>query len=426
MQTVFRRAPVAALLALVLAAQQGSAQGDPCTDLKALRTKYDDYMVAIQTNAAQSLTKWPQAYRDELKRVEQKQREGGNLEGVLAIRKEIERFDKEKQLPDESLSEIAGLKELQLKWRKMPAVIEIERNRRIVALSQSYRANLEEAKKKLTMQGKLELAIEAKNEIDRVRTSAPVTAAEFVLADSGAWPVSAMDRDATSSASVPRFSQLPANGLVLFYDFNRDEGNKVTDRSGKGNEGKIKGPTWVADGKHNGAYAFDGDVHIDAGARESLQIGGAGKSFTVGCWCKPTAKASQSPAILISQGGNRGGKGDSLHLGYRSKNLFTFDFLVDTLETSSAYDDVGQWHHWIATYDGKERKQRLFRDGVKIGERTSNGDFVGHGAVYVGQWVNRDAGFKGLIDEVMIWNRALTESEVRQVYALHGLRRGQL
>ena len=71
-------------------------------------------------------------------------------------------------------------------------------------------------------------------------------------------------------------------GLVLHYSFDRDENDKVTDKSGKGNHGEVNGAKWTAKGKVGGAYEFDGiDDYIEVAHSKHLDFDAASDSFTV-------------------------------------------------------------------------------------------------------------------------------------------------
>ena len=171
-----------AIVAMCFCAQQCLAQNAPPADIKTLKVKYEQGLAAIQEDANKALTNSVQGYVDALRVLGQKLQGAGDLDGMLAAKKESERFEKEKAIPESAVvADCAALRELQLKWQRMPDAMDISKSKRIVTLSRNHIAALEELKKQLTMQGKVEAAIEAKNEIEKVRTSAEVTAAEFVL-----------------------------------------------------------------------------------------------------------------------------------------------------------------------------------------------------------------------------------------------------
>ena len=174
-----------AMLALCLGAQLCSAQSTPSVDLKTLKSKYKQDLAVIQADSDKALTNSIQGYADALKVLGQKLQGAGDLDGILAVQKESERFGKEKAIPEGAVvADNVALRELQLYWQKMPETIDISKSRKIVALSKGHIAALEAAKKQLTTQGKVEEAVELKNEIERLRTSAEVTAAEFILTSS--------------------------------------------------------------------------------------------------------------------------------------------------------------------------------------------------------------------------------------------------
>ena len=81
--------------------------------------------------------------------------------------------------------------------------------------------------------------------------------------------------------------------------------------------------------------------------------------------------------------------------------------------------DDGNWHHVIATYDGNVSK--IYVDGSISAYRTIGAQVVGNTvSLTVGKLINGDGNdygyFDGLIDEVGLWNRALTAEEVTKLY----------
>ena len=85
-------------------------------------------------------------------------------------------------------------------------------------------------------------------------------------------------------------SEAVKEGLVLYYTFD-EKGDRVEDRSGKGNHGTPRGAAYSPDGLQGGAFQFDGqDDALDCGADPSLQIPG---SLTYSLWLKTT----QTPPV---------------------------------------------------------------------------------------------------------------------------------
>jgi len=182
-------------------------------------------------------------------------------------------------------------------------------------------------------------------------------------------------------------------GLVLYYSF--DEKDEIArDLSGKGNHGKVLGAKWTAEGKMNGALNFNGiSDHVDIGTVD------LGKAHTVCFWINPESRkvspvggSGNTYAPYISQTElwyNRGGE-DQAGVGY-----------VIGLDT---------WTHIAVSRD--ERSVSFYANGAQIGTTRKLVHNESFSLKYIGQ--NNDKfHVKGTIDEVMVFNRALSAEEVQ-------------
>jgi len=222
-----------------------------------------------------------------------------------------------------------------------------------------------------------------------------------------------------------------ARSLVLYYPFDRDEGGQVTDKSGKNNDGKVNGATWTAQGRAGGAYDFDGvDDYMDAGNPPALQLT---RDFTLAAWIRP--ERTQDSFGIITKG----------H-GYPEQHRRGIEFMLGHDDTLSAYfwDESTryfsgvvkertvprqEWTHVVLLHDSTlpEHQMRAFINGVPCPmnygyETVSSIPVVRNVAepLRIGCMRAGVSQFKGRMDEVMIFNRALSAEEVK---LLHGARR---
>ena len=202
-------------------------------------------------------------------------------------------------------------------------------------------------------------------------------------------------------------SGAPAPGLVAAYSFDAGAGSVLADESENGNSGTISGATWTSDGKFGGALSFDG-------TNDWVEIGDAGSldlttGMTVEAWVKPSAALSGWSTIL-SKERNRLAYG--LFAGEdtgRSAGL-----IVISSEHTALGDELppGVWSHLATTYDGTTL--RLYLNGALSGStsvsgsiRTSSGQLRIGGNSRGGRW------FAGQIDEVRVYDRALSSAELQ-------------
>ncbi|MGB1109329.1 MAG: LamG-like jellyroll fold domain-containing protein, partial [Gammaproteobacteria bacterium] len=134
-----------------------------------------------------------------------------------------------------------------------------------------------------------------------------------------------------------------------------------------------------------------------------------GTSFSFSFWSKLSETGANEWII---------GKGDaavnnaSLHVGYRSNGKFTFAFYFNDLDTPTAVADT-DWHHWAGTYDATNNVRKLYMDGRVVATDNPATDFLDPGhTLYLGRNVAGLDVFDGLLDNVSLWNKVLTEAEV--------------
>jgi Concanavalin A-like lectin/glucanases superfamily/Bacterial Ig domain len=200
------------------------------------------------------------------------------------------------------------------------------------------------------------------------------------------------------------------SGLVAAYSFNAGSGRVVEDSSGNSNNGAITGASWTAPGRFGGALSFDGDrdwVTVNDANSLDLTTG-----MTLEAWVYPTIApsawrtviAKEQPAALVyflhasSIGGNRPATG--VYIG-GEQDLFGDNQLI-----------ANAWTHLAGTYDGVT--QRLFINGVQVASRPQTGAIqTSAGPVVIGGNEVWGEFFQGLIDEVRIYNRALSQAEIQ-------------
>ena len=185
---------------------------------------------------------------------------------------------------------------------------------------------------------------------------------------------------------------------LVAYSLDENSGTTVTDNSGNGNGGTIFGAAWSSQGRYGSALSFDG---VDDRVRATtITLGG---SFTLMAWInKPLNPAY---ATIVTVGGNR-----DFYLG--SGVLAFYDGSADRLFGSAL--SSGTWHHVAIVSDGSTL--RAYLNGAPIGSTYNVALGSYSGSIQVGAWIygtNNVDFFNGTIDEVRIYNRALTQTEIQ-------------
>jgi glucose/arabinose dehydrogenase len=201
-----------------------------------------------------------------------------------------------------------------------------------------------------------------------------------------------------------------AGDVVAAYAFGEGTGTILRDTSGNGNDGTILNATWTTAGRYGSALVFNGStawVTVADAASLDLTTG-----MTLEAWVRPSVTMSTSWRSII--------------LKERSGGLCYSLYANTTAATPGTYINVGgadqnvqgtsaiptnAWTHLAATYDGTTL--RLYVNGALVRSATVAGALVTSGGVLrIGGnavWGER---FNGYIDEVRLYNRALSAGEI--------------
>ena len=192
--------------------------------------------------------------------------------------------------------------------------------------------------------------------------------------------------------------------LVAHWDFDEGKGDVLHDRSGNENHGKIHGAKWVKSGK-GCALRFDGvDDFVDCGQGPSLS---PREALTMSAWVRRDVPPRSGEPALITKGGP-GGYALTLYTDVRSYTYVSGAFCWTGVA-------VGSWNHVVATFDGRHLK--TYRDGKLCANRPHrSGIKPNEEHLLLGKWHDSQACFEGMLDEVKIYNRALSAEEVGAAY----------
>ncbi|NOS71676.1 MAG: LamG domain-containing protein [Verrucomicrobia bacterium] len=209
------------------------------------------------------------------------------------------------------------------------------------------------------------------------------------------------------------------NGLLAYYPFN---GN-ANDESGNGNNASISGAVLTTDrfGEANKAFYFNGAGNRLSASITGIPLGNSPRSITA--WIKPDGDTHPVNAVIAYGIGDCGGKmfglSYSKYLGGTPgyDNLGFWGGCQDY--SANLFTPPNQWSFVAVTYDGSNI--RLFANGLSetdaIGTLSTQNSHLWIGAETLSDGGDFRDFFKGSIDQVRVYNRALLDTEVQKLYA---------
>jgi hypothetical protein len=210
------------------------------------------------------------------------------------------------------------------------------------------------------------------------------------------------------------------DGPNLIGHWKLDEGSGTTtaDSSGNSHNGVVSGASWTA-GKANGALSFSG-----AGTGVVTPAISLGNAFSISVWVNPAA-LSQGGYVRIAE--TRYDRG--LYLGVNAAGT-KYKFIVNAGvgaggSCGAAYGCAeggtitAGWHLVTATYDGTAGK--LYLDGALVATDTFTAPASANLPLYIGRLYSTNGyGWNGKMDDIRLYNKALTEAEVAALYNAGG------
>jgi hypothetical protein len=208
------------------------------------------------------------------------------------------------------------------------------------------------------------------------------------------------------------WGRVAAANLIAYYNLNENSGLVAND-SISGNHASLD--VGMDDGNWVNGYLGNG-IRLD-GDNDELTIAGgnfnfSNKPFAFSIWEKRANTGTED--WIFSQGSGTSNLG--LHLGYRADGRYSLAFWSNDLNTSLNFTE-GLWRHWVMSYDENTQSQDLYLNGELLTQRTASANYQGSGTLYIGSRFNSGSThYEGILDEIKIYDRALTAEEVKQLY----------
>ncbi|OYR72235.1 LamG domain-containing protein [Halorubrum ezzemoulense] len=217
-------------------------------------------------------------------------------------------------------------------------------------------------------------------------------------------------------------NDIPTTGLVSYWPLDDLEDGTATDYVGR-NAGTVNGSVSTVTGKFDNAAAFDGG-YIEVGTGETFGL----SEFTVSAWARaededasglrtilarqdPTGKSYEKRTFVLWFDDDSGFFG----AGVISARTAETDRDLRTVTTSDSYID-SEWHH-VSVTAVADGELTLYVDGTEQTTESIDGPlYTGSGKTWIGQSPSQVRPLSGAVDDVRIYDRALSGSEITTLY----------
>jgi hypothetical protein len=210
------------------------------------------------------------------------------------------------------------------------------------------------------------------------------------------------------------------NDLVSYWTFEEGSGTTVTDVSGNNHNGTLNGSVEFTDDAIVGDYAVE--FHRES---EYIDVGdiALGNLFTISMWAKIPTGASNIQCLFANCKSGAGEDGFAIFVNQypttdKSIQVYTGNG-TDYDEGASSMDafPYDRWNHVAVVMDKSSGKTTVYCNGVNVtADSDIRSDYNTSGTCYIGSYTNAAWAPDGLIDDVQIFNKKLTEAEVKDIY----------
>ncbi|GAB3462221.1 LamG-like jellyroll fold domain-containing protein [Actinophytocola sediminis] len=215
--------------------------------------------------------------------------------------------------------------------------------------------------------------------------------------------------DGSGGSTEPPGPGTPGADGIHYYPFSEGSGTTTTDEVGDADGTLVDGPTWT-DGRDGAGLQFAGDSYVDTGAPLTDTTG----NYSVAAWVK--LDSLDGFATAVSQDGS---SNSGYFLQYSgSDNRFAFSF-VGVRALAPSVPEPGRWYHLVGVRDVVSGTLRLYVDGQQAGSANAcvGSDSQGNTVIGRAKFGGNPVDFwRGAIDQVHVFDRALPPEEVASLY----------
>ena len=211
------------------------------------------------------------------------------------------------------------------------------------------------------------------------------------------------------------YAKIDAESIIGMWLFDEGKGDIAKDLSGNRNDGKLMNdPAW-GKGKIGSALTFDGKTnYVEVSDSSSLDVS---TEVSISLWVYILNFGTSSGDDVIIDKMCSDPKGAFEILNFSANELegrFTLTSGTTIRLQSGLKPPDKSWHHYASTF--KSGEQQLYFDGKAVADSSQTGTLIQNDLpIHIGKGVERNYHFDGMIDEVGIFNVALTENDIQTI-----------
>jgi len=197
--------------------------------------------------------------------------------------------------------------------------------------------------------------------------------------------------------------------LLLYLPCDEIKGGVVSDLSANANDGLVVGTVNLVEGKISKALEFK-----ETGEVKCPYIALNNKSFTICMWVKPKLAGGAEQCVFSQMDANA--TNTSMHYRIYTNATVRMGFYSNDLDLVGGAK-ADEWMHIAYWLDVAGKSRRIYVNGTQAAQDAGLAgiEYLGKkGDTMIGSWSTSGQKFNGVIDEVQIWDRALSAAEIKE------------
>jgi hypothetical protein len=224
--------------------------------------------------------------------------------------------------------------------------------------------------------------------------------------------------DPSESVTVRSHDYISKDGLVAAWSFDEGIGSTTLDLTGHDHAGQLKGEvSWSRGLRNSGGLEFHGTgnavSHVEVQDRADLDFS-AQQSFSLVAWARPSSLPGHWAGLLAK---SREAASAWYGLYISPDNHWTFRGPDDSKNVTGGAVTPDTWQQVVAVQDAKTQTRTLYVNGTQVASGAALQPADATGPLWIGQGNADEEGFAGGLDEIRIYNRALSPDDIAKLFA---------